>query len=156
MFPPQASFHSVTRWRLSGPPDRIAALLTHPEDFPRWWGDVYLACHTVAKGDARGIGRTVQVLSKGWLPYRLTWQGKLLSADLPHSWTIEATGDLIGQGLWTLTPDDAGTLVTHDWQVRSDRLLFRLLFPALRWLMISNHNWAMERGEAGLRWELLA
>ena len=109
----------------------------------------------MAPGDAKGIGRTVQVLSKGWLPYRLAWQGKLLSADLPRSWTIAATGDLVGQGTWTLTPEGTGTRVDYDWQVRSDRLLFRLMFPLLRRLMVSNHTWAMARGEAGLQWELL-
>jgi hypothetical protein len=36
----------------------------------------------------------------------------------------------------------------------TNRFLFRLLAPFCRWLMISNHRWAMERGERGLQAEL--
>ena len=36
---PEARFRILTHWHLSGTPEQIAALLTHPEEFPRWWGD---------------------------------------------------------------------------------------------------------------------
>ena len=45
--------------------------------------------------------------------------------------------------------DGHWALITYDWQVTTDRLLFRLLAPAFRRLMLSNHNWAMAKGEAG-------
>ena len=154
MFAPVA-FRIPTTWRVRGRIDDVAKLLSEPEDFPRWWGDVYLSVTTIKAGDADGIGQTVAVYSKGWLPYRLNWQGTLVENRMPDGWTVEATGDLVGRGIWTLTQDGEVAEIHYDWSVSSDRLLFRLLAPFFRWLMISNHKWAMAKGEAGLQAELV-
>jgi hypothetical protein len=154
MFPPVA-FRIPTTWRVSGRIEDVAKILSEPEDFPRWWGDVYLSVTTTKPGDANSIGQTVAVHSKGWMPYRLNWQGMLVESHMPTTWTVEATGDLVGRGIWTLTQRGDAAEVYYDWSVSSDRLLFRLLAPFFRWLMISNHKWAMARGEAGLRAELV-
>jgi hypothetical protein len=153
MLPP-VSFRIPTLWRVQGRIEDVADILSRPEDFPRWWGDVYLRVEAVRAGDANGIGQAVAVHSKGWLPYRLDWEGTLVENHMPASWTVEATGDLVGRGIWTLTQKDEFAEINYDWSVRSDRLLFRLLAPFFRWLMISNHRWAMARGERGLRREL--
>ena len=153
MFPPVA-FRIPTTWRVRGRIEDVAKVLSEPEEFPRWWGDVYLSVKTLKAGDANGIGQTVAVYSKGWLPYRLNWQGTLVENRMPTSWTVEATGDLVGRGIWTLTQRGDAAEVFYDWSVSSDRLLFRLLAPLFRQLMISNHRWAMAKGEAGLQAEL--
>ena len=153
MFPP-VTFRIPTTWRVRGRIEDVAIILSEPEEFPRWWGDVYLSVKTIKAGDANSIGQTVAVYSKGWLPYRLNWQGTLVENRMPTSWTVEATGDLVGRGIWTLTQTGDAAEVSYDWSVSSDRLLFRLLAPFFRWLMISNHKWAMAKGEAGLEAEL--
>ena len=153
MFPP-VTFRIVTHWRATGTIADVAQILTTPADFPRWWGDVYLDVKTVEKGDENGIGQTIDVQSKGWLPYHLHWQGRLVENQMPGRWVIEASGDLVGRGEWTLTQHGATALVTYDWRVTTDRLLFRLLAPLFRPLMVSNHNWAMAKGEAGLQGQL--
>ena len=153
MFPPVA-FRIPTTWRVRGRIEDVAKVLSEPEEFPRWWGDVYLSVKTLKPGDANGIGQTVAVHSKGWLPYRLNWQGTLVENRMPTSWTVEATGDLVGRGIWTLTQTGDAAEVFYDWSVTSDRLLFRLLAPFFSRLMISNHKWAMSKGEVGLRAEL--
>ena len=73
----EVRFRIVTRWQLRGRREDVARLLSEPEGFVRWWGDVCLGVSKVQAGDARGIGRVVAVHSKGWLPYRLNWQGRL-------------------------------------------------------------------------------
>jgi len=151
---PAVSFRIPTTWHVQGRVEDVAAILSEPEDFPRWWGDVYLSVATIDQGDSQGIGQTVAVYSKGWLPYRLRWQGKLLESHMPTSWTVEASGDLVGRGIWTLTQQGDAVAVDYDWSVSSDRLLFRVLAPMLRWVMVSNHRWAMARGEKGLQLEL--
>lgn len=153
MLPP-VSFRIVSRWQVTGRIADVARLLTTPEDFPRWWGAVYLKVTILRPGDERGVGQTVAVHSKGWLPYRLHWQGTLIENQAPGRWRVAATGDLVGEGIWTLTEAGGRTEVTYDWRVTSDRLLFRLLAPLLKGLMISNHNWAMKQGETGLQAEL--
>ena len=151
---PTVTFRILSRWRVKGRVADVARILNTPEDFPRWWGDVYLDVRTIRQGDEAGIGQTVAVHSRGWLPYRLTWQGTLTESHGPGSWSIAATGDLQGHGTWTLVQDGDHTDATYDWQVITDRLLFRLLAPLMKGLMISNHNWAMAKGEAGLQREL--
>ena len=152
---PRVSFRIPTLWHVRGRIEDVAEILARPEDFPRWWGDVYLSCTGVKPGDANGIGQTVAVYSKGWLPYRLHWQGTLVENQMPRTWTVEATGDLIGRGIWTLAQRGEIADVAYDWSVSSDRFLFRLLAPFFRWLMISNHRWAMRKGELGLQAELV-
>ncbi len=81
--------------------------------------------------------------------------GRLVSADLPHRWRITAEGDLNGQGEWRLDWTAEGTRAVYDWQVTADRPLFRLLSPLFGWLLAANHRWAMTKGEAGIRRELV-
>src|SRR3569832_264093 len=153
MFPPVA-FRIPTTWIVRGRIEDVAKILSEPEDFPRWWGDVYLSVKTTRPGDYNGVGQTVDVHSKGWRPYRLDWQGTLIENRMPTSWTVEANGDLVGRGVWTLTQMGHDADISYDWSVSSDRLLSRLLAPFFRWLMISNHKWAMAKGEVGLQSEL--
>ncbi len=153
MFPP-VSFRIISHWHLSGTVADAARILSTPEGFPRWWGDVCRGVKTIALGDENGIGQTIAGHSKGWLPYRLNWQGRLVESHMPHGWSIDATGDLVGHGTWALNQNGDQAEITYDWRVTTDRLLFRLLAPLMKGLMIANHNWAMARGEAGLRAEL--
>ena len=87
---PAVSFRIPTAWRVQGRIEDVADILSKPEEFPRWWGEVYLSVTTTKPGDAQGIGQTVAVHSKGWLPYRLNWQGTLVEnhmVDCP-AWPI--------------------------------------------------------------------
>jgi hypothetical protein len=148
-------FRIVTRWRIEATAAEVAAVLTDAGSLTRWWGQVYLAVAEIAPGDAAGIGRRVSVLSKGWLPYRLRWTGELVEADLPQSWTIRATGDLTGRGVWHLREADGWTEVEYDWSVSVDRWLFRWLSPVLAPFFAWNHCWAMAQGEKGLPDEVI-
>jgi hypothetical protein len=143
-------FRIITDWRVKGRLTDVVRLLTTPETFPIWWSDVYLAVKPLALGDAQGVGHTVAIRAKGWLRCRLHWRATLIEANLPHSWVIEATGDVNGRGIWHLR--QAGELVEieYDWQVTSNRLILRLMVPLFGWLMVANHRWAMKRGEAAL------
>jgi hypothetical protein len=152
---PAVTFRIPTTWHVRGRIEDVADILSEPEDFPRWWGEVYLSVTTTNKGDAQSIGQTVAVHSKGWLPYRLNWEGKLVENHRPTSWTVEATGDLVGRGVWTLRQRGDIAEINYDWSVSSNRLLFRVLAPMLRWVMVSNHRWAMTKGEKGLQAELV-
>ena len=148
-------FRIVTRWQVQATAEEVAAVLSDAESLTRWWGQVYLAVAVIAPGDAAGIGRKVSVFSKGWLPYRLRWTGELVAADMPHSWTIRATGDLSGEGTWLLTETGGWTEVVYDWRVSADRPLFRWLAPLLAPVFAWNHRWAMARGEEGLKEEVV-
>jgi uncharacterized protein YndB with AHSA1/START domain len=149
------AFHIVTTWHVTAPVDLVAAILTDAPSLPRWWPDVYRAATITAPGDARNIGRKVAFVAKGKLPYHINWTAELLSADLPRTWEIAASGDLTGRGIWTLQQDGPVTVAHYDWQVHADRPLFRILSPVLAPVFAWNHRWAMARGEAGLQREVI-
>jgi hypothetical protein len=149
------AFHIVTTWHITAGMDAVAAILTDATSLPRWWPEVYLAATVTAPGDARNIGRRVAVRTKGKLPYHINWTAELVSANLPHTWEIAASGDLTGRGVWTLTREGDVTVAVYDWKVRADRPLFRLLSPVLAPVFAWNHRWAMARGKEGLAREVV-
>lgn len=148
------AFRITTRWRVEGSISEVAAILSEPERFPDWWGEVYLGIRVLDRGDANGLGSRIAVHSRGWLPYHLNWEGTLVEDERPRRWVIEAAGDLTGRGVWSLSQDGPWAEIAYDWRVTADRPLFRRLAPVLFPLFAWNHRWAMARGEAGLRHEL--
>ena len=149
------AFHITTRWRVEAGIGEVAAILSEPERFPDWWGDVYLDITLLDRGDAAGLGARIAVHSRGWLPYHLNWVGTLIEDERPHRWVIAASGDLTGRGEWRLRQDGPWADIDYDWRVLADRPLFRRLAPVLFPVFAWNHRWAMARGEEGLRRELL-
>jgi Polyketide cyclase / dehydrase and lipid transport len=142
-------------WRVKGTADEVAAILTDAPHFPSWWAEVYLGAKIISPGDDDGIGRQVAVHSKGRLPYDLHWIATLVESDMPHRWRITASGDLTGWGEWRITENGPMVEARYDWHVTADKPILRLLSPLLAPVFAWNHRWAMAKGEAGLRRELV-
>lgn len=105
-------------------------------------------------GDAQGIGKTVSLYTKGWLPYTLRWQFRVIESRYPRGFTLEAWGDFDGRGIWTFEPDGDWVDIIYDWQIRADKPLLRYLSPLLKPVFAANHRWAMAKGEESLKLEL--
>ena len=144
-----------TEWRLLATMQEISDVLEDPLDLPRWWPSVYLEVDEIARGDERGVGRRARLLTRGWLPYTLRWELTVTESRSPRGFSIEAEGDLAGNGRWTLEEAGAWTLVVYDWSVRAEKPLLRALSPWMRPILAANHRWAMRRGEESLALELL-
>ena len=163
----------LTTWLVPGTPDEVSAILADATALPRWWPAVYLSASVLERGDQHGIGSVVELHTKGWLPYTLTWRFIVTESDPPRGFTIRATGDFRGQGIWTLTPEaDAViprrtgsrraaatvstpmTRVVYDWRVSVEKPLLKRLSFLLKPIFAANHRWAMGRGAASLRLEL--
>lgn len=149
------SFRIVTHWTVEATVEEVAGVLGDALAFPRWWPEVYLGTTIVDEGGEGGIGRQVAIHSKGWLPYHLNWIATLVESRGPHGWTIEARGDLEGRGVWRLTQDGPVAGIEYDWQVKAERPILKFLSPILAPLFAWNHRWAMAKGEAGLRREVV-
>lgn len=149
-----ADFVLVSDWAVAGTLDEVSAILSEPDAMPRWWPEVYLSVRVVEPGDADGLGRVVDVVSRGWLPYTLRWRGRVTEVDPPHGWTIEASGDLAGRGVWRMDEADGRVHVRYTWEVAVEAPVLRALAPVLRQAFAANHRWAMARGEAGLAREI--
>jgi hypothetical protein len=154
-------YHFVTTWRIPTTAEEISDVLSDAAALSRWWPSVYLEARVVEPGDERGLGRQVELWTKGWLPYTLRWGFRVTASNPPGGFTIEASGDFVGTGVWTLVQErsahDPGgplTRVVYDWRVSAEKGLLRRLSALMKPVFGANHRWAMARGEESLRLEV--
>jgi hypothetical protein len=146
-------YHFVTQWRVKGTVREVSAILSDAASLPRWWPAVYLSVEVIDPGDARGVGKRVELFTKGWLPYTLRW-GFVTTHVADDGFTLEPSGDFSGRGIWTFVQKGEDVDVVYDWKITARKPLLRLLSPLLKPLFRANHLWAMARGEESLRLEL--
>ena len=147
-------YQFVSRWRVEATCGEVADLLGDPLALTRWWPSVYLRVDELRPPGAGGLGRCARLHTKGWLPYTLRWEFEVVESRYPHGFTIVATGDFEGRGIWTFEQDGAFVNITYDWRLRAEKPLLRTLSFLLRPLFEANHRWAMAQGEQSLRLEL--
>lgn len=150
-----SNYHFITRWNLPTTCEEVYRTLEEAEDLARWWPSVYLDVKQVEKGQPGGVGKVIELYTKGWLPYTLRWKFRVTETDFPNGYALEAIGDFKGRGVWTFRQTDANNCeVVYDWQISAEKPLLKLLTPLLRPLFSFNHLWAMRKGEESLRLEL--
>ncbi len=147
-------YHIVTTWRLRASLEEVGAVLAEPERLPEWWPSVYLDAREVAPGDASGVGKAVELWTKGWLPYTLRWRFRVTEVDTAGRVVLEPEGDFTGRGVWTVWQEGPVAVVRYDWAVEAQKPLLRALGPVLRPAFVANHLWAMRRGEESLALEI--
>lgn len=147
-------YHFVTTWRVTASLDEVKAVLADGLGLPRWWPAVYLQVDEVDPGDRDGLGRTLRLHTKGWLPYTLRWDLTVTQPMTDAGFSIKAAGDLHGTGVWTFEPDGPDVVITYVWRVRAAKPLLRRLSWLLRPVFRANHHWAMARGEESLELEI--
>jgi hypothetical protein len=148
-------YHFITRWQVKGSVGEVSSILTDTPALPRWWPSVYLSVQPIeTDGGAEGNGKTYRLHTRGWLPYTLDWTLRLTESRSPLGFSLEATGDLNGRGVWTFQQDGPKVDVIYDWRIRADKLLLRFGSFLLKPVFEANHRWAMQRGEESLKLEL--
>jgi hypothetical protein len=153
-------YHFITTWRIGATPDEISGILGDAAALARWWPSVYLDVRVERDGDTHGLGKVVDLYTKGWLPYTLRWRFEVTEVNPPHGFRLDATGDFVGRGIWTLkevaVPGqmEPVTLVTYDWLVLAEKGILKRLSWVMKPIFSANHRWAMARGEESLRLEI--
>ncbi len=148
-------YHFVTRWRVEGPREEIFAVLTDSESLTRWWPSVYRRVQPIGPPPGPdGVGKRLLLDTQGWLPYRLRWELRTVEHQPPSRLALEASGDFVGSGVWTLAQDGDATEVKYVWAIRAQKPLLRYLSFLLRPVFALNHRWAMARGLESLELEL--
>jgi hypothetical protein len=151
------AYRFVTQWQLQRARcEDVSDVLEDTDRIARWWPSVYRECTILERGGEHGIGRRVAVTTKGFLPYLIRWEFTVVEQHYPHGSRIVATGDLEGEGRWTLRQDGADTTVTYEWTINANHDFIRRFSWLLRPLFAANHNWTMSQGLRGLRSELAA
>jgi hypothetical protein len=54
-------YHFITHWRVPGAVAEVSEVLSNAPDLARWWPSVYLRVDQLAAGDARGLGKVVDL-----------------------------------------------------------------------------------------------
>ncbi len=154
-------YHFTTTWQVPATREEVTAILGDAVGLARWWPSVYLQVREVTPGDAQGLGKVVELWTKGFLPYTLRWTFEVTRSDPPHGFRLDARGDFVGIGIWTLTPVRAAgdargalTTVTYDWTVIAEKGVLKRFSRVMKPVFSANHHWAMRRGEESLRLEL--
>ncbi|MCO6479986.1 MAG: SRPBCC family protein [Phaeodactylibacter sp.] len=150
------AYHFITHWRLDATCEEAYRTLEDVESLARWWPSVYLDVRVLEKGRPGGVGKLVELYTKGWLPYTLRWKFRVAKTDFPNGFSLSAIGDFAGQGVWAFRPLGNGQCVAeYDWKVAAEKPLLKILTPLLRPLFSANHHWAMRMGEKSLKLELM-
>ncbi|HYF65085.1 MAG TPA: SRPBCC family protein [Herpetosiphonaceae bacterium] len=147
-------YHFVTRWRVPGTIEEVGAILGDVNTLAVWWPSVYLGVSELEPGDERGVGKLIELHTKGWLPYTLRWRFRVTEVAPPGHIRLDAEGDFVGRGIWTLARDGAWTDIAYDWRIRAEKPLLRRLSWLLKPVLSANHHWAMAKGEESLTLEL--
>ncbi len=147
-------YEFLSRWRVEGTCGEIADILADAPALARWWPSVYLHVEELEPPDARGLGRRVRLHTKGWLPYTITWESEIVESNYPHGFSLVATGDFDGRGVWTFEQDGSSVDITYDWRLSAEKPLLRNLSFLLKPVFEGNHRWAMAQGEESLKLEL--
>ena len=147
-------YHFITYWRVQATIDEVAQIIGNAADLVRWWPSVYLDVQELEPGDENGVGRVIDLYTKGWLPYTLRWKFRVSEVDPGRRVRLEAEGDFVGRGIWIFEQDGEWVNITYDWKISAEKPLLRSLSPLLKPIFEANHRWAMAKGEESLRLEL--
>jgi hypothetical protein len=148
-------YHFIDRWRVEGNVKEVADIIEDASSLSTWWSSVYFEVHEIEPGGEGGVGKLISLRAGGWLPYTLQISFRTTESRYPHGFSMEATGDLEGTGIWTFEPDGPFVNVEYDWTIRANKPIIDKLSFLLKPIFRSNHTWTMKRGEESLRLELL-
>jgi hypothetical protein len=152
---PSNDYHFIDRWRVEGAVTEVADILEDALSLSVWWPSVYFEVKELEPGGEGGVGKLISLRAGGWLPYTLRINFRTTESRYPNGFTMEATGDLEGKGIWTFEPEGQFVNVTYDWTIRANKAIIDKLSFLLKPIFRSNHNWTMQRGEESLKLELL-
>ena len=71
-------YHFVSHWRVESTIEEVSDVLDKAPDLARWWPSVYLSVKQTEPGG------TVELLTKGRLPYTLHWFFRVTESHRPH------------------------------------------------------------------------
>jgi len=144
-----AEYSFTTIWRIAAPVEKIWDVIIESEKYPTWWKSV-VKVETLSRGDANGIGTVTRTTWKTHLPYGFSFDTRAVRIEPFKTLELEAFGDLLGKGLWTLTREGDQTLVQYDWQVKTAKLWMNLVAPVAAPFFRWNHAAVMNDGADGL------
>jgi hypothetical protein len=146
-------YHFITVWHVKSTIQEVSEIIGDARGLTRWWPSVYLDVKVLEEGDEKGVGRVVDLYTKGWLPYTLRWAFRVTEVR-PDGFTLVAWGDFDGRGIWTFEQDGEWVNITYDWKIKAEKPLLRNFSFIMKPFFSANPRWAMANGEQSLKLEL--
>lgn len=137
------SYRFTTTFALTAAPREVFDAVQEPEWLAGFSHVRRLEQRSPAGADGLGLTYDVTV---GTVPYRLRWTMRTVAAIPAIHVAWAASGDLTGEGSWTLASVDAGVHVTSRWHVVAGPRWMRLLAPVAGPLFVWNHDRVMAAG----------
>lgn len=142
-------------WVVAGTVNEVRDLVFDPLALPQWWPSAFLEMELIQPGDRHAVGTHVHLISKGWMPYTINMEAKVVEGCMdPPYIRIEVFGDLTGSAMIRSKEHAGETTIDFNWRVdlrkRSIRWLAFLIWPVL----VTNHQWVMKRGHESLELEI--
>ena len=134
-------YHFITRWVLDASCEEVYELLEDAEALSVWWPSVYLDVKIIEKGKPGGIGKVVELFTKGWLPYTLRWKFRVTESNRPHGFSLEAFGDFVGIGVWKFNPLNATQCeAIYDWKINAEKPFLKTFSFVMKPIFSANHH----------------
>ncbi len=151
---PSTAYNFFTTWRLKASCEEVYRILEDVEAIAEWWPSVYLDVKVREKGQPGGIGKLVELYTKGWLPYSLRWRFRVTATEFPRGFALQALGDFVGTGVWAFQQDGEDCIATYDWRISAEKPFLKKFSGLFRGIFSANHEWAMRKGLQSLELEL--
>jgi hypothetical protein len=142
-------YRFVTVWQIEAPLEDVCDAIYHSLSWPQWWHNVESVVE-LSPGNQQGIGSVRRYIWRGHLPYRLTFDIRVIHIVPLASIEGVASGDVEGKGYWSFTVDGSVTIVRYEWNVHTTPIWMNLLSPLVRPLIKWNHNAVMQQGGEAL------
>ena len=151
----QCDFDIITRWRLRADPEELTNIVLEPQSIHVWCPSVFLDSEVLDRGRDDGLGMTIRLHSKGWLPHAFFCIARIVDL-VPHRFmAIEVRGEFEGIGMLWVTPVGNGNCeaVLH-WRTNIRHPYVRRLTRLLNPIFVLNHKWAMRRAHRLMQEEI--
>lgn len=142
-------YRFVTVWYVKAPIADVCAVIYQSMTWPQWWPNVE-SVEELLPSDADGLGGVRRYTWKGRLPYRFTFDIRVVNFIPMRVIEGRAKGDLEGVGRWLFSAEGETTIVRYEWQIRITSVWMNLLARLARPLIIWNHNAVMQQGGEAL------
>lgn len=149
------NYSFVTTWQIEAPLQAVCDAICEPQGWPLWWHNVENV-EEIVPGDVHGIGSVRRYTWRGRLPYRLTFDIRVVHYEPLAVVEGIATGDVEGRGCWSFASDGPVAIVRYEWEVHTTRPWMNALALVARPLIEWNHNAVMQQGGMALAQKLNA
>ena len=146
-------YRFVTQWFFDVPIEQVWEAIADSERWSEWIQDFR---HVAVRLLEPSGEKVFDIEYRGDLPYSFRFTLTPTCVEAPHRMELDASGQLVGTGCWTLVTKEEGTVVTYVWDVGVTNPIFSLLarLPFIKALTENNHNATMARAEQALRQQL--